>query len=414
MQIGTRIGAYEIIAKIGAGGMGEVYRARDSRIGRDVAIKVSAEQFNERSEREARAVASLNHPNVCTLHDVGPNYLVMELVEGDAAERARCRSRPRSTTRGRSPTPSRPRTRKASSIAISSRPTSRSALTAPSRCSTSAWRKSCRATSAEQSGSDLSHSPTMPIGDDTGGDDSRHRRVHGARAGARQARGQARRHLGVRRRPLRDADRPPRVRRRGCVVDPRGGDPVRAALGGCARERADDCCESCLEKDPKKRLRDIGDVWKLLDDQPASPDAIADRHRLAGSPQDCSRSWRRWRFGRRGARRRAPPCSRSLRLEVDLGSDVSLAPLAIPTFSSVVISPDGTRLVYVASVSGGPPELLTRRLDQPNATELAGTEGAMNPFFSPDGQWVGFWSGSAIFKVPVDGGGPVSLGDSAP
>ena len=70
---GTRLGPYEITAQIGAGGMGEVYRARDSRIGRDVAIKVAAEEFSERSEREARAVAALNHPNVCTLHDVGPN-----------------------------------------------------------------------------------------------------------------------------------------------------------------------------------------------------------------------------------------------------------------------------------------------------------------------------------------------------
>jgi len=62
--------------------MGEVYRARDPRLGRDVAIKVSAEQFSERFEREARAIAALNHPNICQLYDVAPNYLVMELVEG--------------------------------------------------------------------------------------------------------------------------------------------------------------------------------------------------------------------------------------------------------------------------------------------------------------------------------------------
>src|SRR5512135_2307982 len=79
---GERLGPYEILAPIGAGGMGEVYRARDSRLGREVAIKVSAQQFGERFEREARVIASLNHPNICTLHDVGPNYLVMELVEG--------------------------------------------------------------------------------------------------------------------------------------------------------------------------------------------------------------------------------------------------------------------------------------------------------------------------------------------
>jgi serine/threonine-protein kinase len=62
--------------------MGEVYKASDRRLRRDVAIKISAERFTERFEKEARAIASLNHPNVCTLHDVGPNYLVMELVEG--------------------------------------------------------------------------------------------------------------------------------------------------------------------------------------------------------------------------------------------------------------------------------------------------------------------------------------------
>ena len=82
LPIGTRLGAYEITAHIGSGGMGDVYRAHDSRLGRDVAVKVSAEQFSERFEREARAIAALNHTNICHLYDVGPNYLVMEIVEG--------------------------------------------------------------------------------------------------------------------------------------------------------------------------------------------------------------------------------------------------------------------------------------------------------------------------------------------
>src|SRR5512142_263479 len=85
---GTKLGPYEILDLIGAGGMGEVYRARDTRLDRTVALKISKDQFSERFEREARAVAALNHPNICTLHDVGPNYLVMELVEGETlAER---------------------------------------------------------------------------------------------------------------------------------------------------------------------------------------------------------------------------------------------------------------------------------------------------------------------------------------
>ena len=82
LSAGVRLGPYEILALIGAGGMGEVYRARDTRLGREVAIKICNEQFSERFEREARSVAALNHPNICQLYDVGPNYLVMELIEG--------------------------------------------------------------------------------------------------------------------------------------------------------------------------------------------------------------------------------------------------------------------------------------------------------------------------------------------
>src|SRR6266699_957827 len=78
----TRLGPYEIVSQLGKGGMGEVWRARDPRLNREVAIKVSAQQFTDRFEREARAIAALNHSNICTLYDVGPNYLVMELVQG--------------------------------------------------------------------------------------------------------------------------------------------------------------------------------------------------------------------------------------------------------------------------------------------------------------------------------------------
>src|SRR5262245_48092404 len=82
LSAGTRLGAYEINALIGAGGMGEVYRATDTRLHRRVAIKVSSQPFADRFNAEARVIASINHPNICTLHDVGPDFLVMELVEG--------------------------------------------------------------------------------------------------------------------------------------------------------------------------------------------------------------------------------------------------------------------------------------------------------------------------------------------
>jgi len=79
---GDKLGPYKILASIGAGGMGEVYRARDERLNRDVAIKVSDARFSERFEREAKAIAALNHPNICQIYDIGPNYLVMEFVDG--------------------------------------------------------------------------------------------------------------------------------------------------------------------------------------------------------------------------------------------------------------------------------------------------------------------------------------------
>ena len=79
---GAQFGPYVVEARLGAGGMGQVFRARDTRLGRGVALKVSNANFSDRFGREARAIAALNHPHICTLHDVGPNYLVMELVEG--------------------------------------------------------------------------------------------------------------------------------------------------------------------------------------------------------------------------------------------------------------------------------------------------------------------------------------------
>src|SRR5262245_6752624 len=94
LAAGTRLGPYEIVTPLGAGGMGEVYRARDTRLGRDVALKTlpdhlaSSAEARERLEREARAISSLSHPNICTLFDVGTHgdaaFLVMELLEGES------------------------------------------------------------------------------------------------------------------------------------------------------------------------------------------------------------------------------------------------------------------------------------------------------------------------------------------
>src|SRR6202051_755229 len=83
LSSGEQLGHYKIVSMIGKGGMGEVYLGTDTRLGRSVAVKVSSREFNDRFEREARAISALNHPHICTLYDVGPNYLVMEFVEGE-------------------------------------------------------------------------------------------------------------------------------------------------------------------------------------------------------------------------------------------------------------------------------------------------------------------------------------------
>src|SRR6266481_5620706 len=82
LQPGAKLGPYEIVSAIGRGGMGEVWKARDTRLNRDVAIKTSRTGFSGRFQKEAQSIAALNHPNVCTLYDVGPDYLVMEYIEG--------------------------------------------------------------------------------------------------------------------------------------------------------------------------------------------------------------------------------------------------------------------------------------------------------------------------------------------
>ena len=132
LQPGTRLGPYEIVAPLGAGGMGEVYKARDTRLDRTVAIKVLSHDLiadssaRQRFEREARAIAALSHPHICPLFDIGHqdgvDFLVMEFLDGETlavaiAARPAAARRSHRPTRCRSPTPSPPRTRRASSIA---------------------------------------------------------------------------------------------------------------------------------------------------------------------------------------------------------------------------------------------------------------------------------------------------------
>ena len=179
LAIGTRVGPYEITGTLGAGGMGEVYRARDTKLNRDVALKILPTRFARdpdrlaRFQREAQVLASLNHPNIARdLRARGRRTACTRSCSSSSRARrwpiasraGRCRSTRRCRSRGRLPTRSRPPTSTASSIATSSRPTSRSARWRRSRSWTSAWRR--RWTGQAGRRRRPAHSPTLTAGDD--------------------------------------------------------------------------------------------------------------------------------------------------------------------------------------------------------------------------------------------------------
>jgi hypothetical protein len=399
---GDKLGPYEILASIGVGGMGEVYRAHDTRLRRDVAIKVSAERFSERFETEARAIASLNHPNVCTLHDVGPNYLVMELVEGQTlAERIE---------HGAIPLDEALIIAKQIADALDAAHekgiTHRDLKPGNIKIKPDGVVKVLDFGLAKMGGTPTvksDNSPTMTMGATQAGV------ILGTAA-----------YMAPERARGKEVDRRADIWAFGVVLYEMvtgqklfKGDDLSETLASVIKDepklervpaKVQRLLRSCLKKDPKQRLQAIGDWSLLLEEKPAGqrPTPQGKAPWIAAGVLAVALGialWMVWHPEQ--------PVDRPLvRLDVDLGADVSL--LAPTYWSNVVISPDGTRLVYA---SGNPSKLFTRRLDQPKATELAGTEGAVAPFFSPDGQSIGFYSSGKLKKISVEGGAVVPLAD---
>ena len=395
---GTRLGPYEILSPLGEGGMGEVYRARDPRLNREVAIKTSREQFNERFEREARAVAALNHPNICHLYDVGPNYLVMELVEGE-------------TLKG--PLPIDEALKIADQIALALEAAHEKGIIhrdlkpANIKITPEGVVKVLDfglARIAVADSLDQDNSPTlleMPTEAGT---------ILGTASymAPEQARGKK-------------ADKRADIWAFAVVLyeilTGKRLFPGAAAgeiLAGVLKDEPDlsevpvkvrRLIQSCLEKEPKNRLRDIGDYRQLLDDDTAPYRAATVRERTWAGRIAAALAVALVGVSAVAYRATRPADLKPLmRFDVDLGADVSLGS---PRGADAILSPDGTRLVYVSKG-----KLFTRKLDQPKATELAGTEGAYASFFSPDGQSVAFFDGSKLKKLSVEGGAPVVLCDA--
>ena len=402
LTAGARLGPYQIVSLLGEGGMGKVYRARDTRLGRAVAVKISTEQFSKRFEREARAISALNHPNICTLHDVGPNYLVMELVEGENLK---------------GPLPLETALDYARQIADALEAAHEKGITHRDLKPGNIIVKQGGVVKVLDFG--LAKMGDAPAARP---DDSPTLTMEGTQTGvilgtpAYMAPEQA---LGQ------EVDRRADIWAFGVVLYEMltgqklfKGSDLRETLASAIKDepmledvpaKVQRLLRSCLEKDPKRRLQAIGD-WRFLLDEPAVP-ATAARPGVA-----------RWVWPAVASalavalaalayvQFREQPVDRPLaRLDVDLGADVSLA--TAYGGSDVVISPDGTRLVYIASLAGGPASLFLRRLDQPKAAELPGTQGASAPFFSPEGQWAGFTAANGkLCKIASRGRGADSLG----
>jgi Tol biopolymer transport system component len=413
LSAGTRLGPYEILAPIGAGGMGEVYRARDTKLDRDVAIKVlpaalaqDAERL-ARFEREAKVLASLNHPNIAQIYGVEESgdvrALVMELVPGESLK---------------GPLPLETALSYAKQIADALEAAHEKGIVhrdlkpanimvTPAGVIKVLDFGLASVLNRDREGADPASSPTLTISPTRAG------MILGTAAymSPEQARGKA-------------VDKRADIWAFGAVFFEMltgrrlfDGETVSDTLAHVLTKEPDweqvpakvrRVLEACLQKDPRQRLQAIGD-WRLLltDAQPqvTAPLALnrASRSRLGWIVAGllalalAGLGGLYWRATR--------PVDRPLmRLSVDLGPDAVAG-----RFTTTAISPDGARLVFPIQSADGTEMLAARLLDETKPSALSGTENGRDPFFSPDGKWIGFFADGKLKKVSAQGGAPIVL-----
>ena len=428
LTAGTRLGAYEIFSLLGAGGMGEVYRALDRRLGREVAIKVLPPAFSQnadrlaRFEREARLLAALNHPNIAAIHGLeaadGVRFLVLELVPGKTL----------SERLGRSPLPIREALDIGRQIAQGLASAHEKGVIhrdlKPSNVQVTLDGKVKvldfgLAKGAIQGVGEAGRSE-VPTGTGAGTHD-------GVILGTapymspEQARGQ-------------ELDKQTDIWSFGCVLYEMltatrafGGRTVSDTIAATLEREPDweklapttpaavaSLLRRCLRKDRLRRLHDIGDAQIEIEEALAvlasSPSAAA--------AQTAARSRRRaWQVAAllgsilvslgasawlAGLVKPAPAVAPSslTRLNIQLPDRVTL-PFA--NNATLAVSPDARNVVFRGHI-GLRTQLYLRRMDQITATPIAGTEDGEGPFFSPDGEWLGFWTDGKLKKIPLEGG----------
>ena len=404
LKPGEKLGPYEIVSRIGKGGMGEVWCAHDARLNRNVAIKISARQFTDRFEREARVIAALNHSGICTLFDIGPDYIVMELVEGPTlAERC-----------ARGPIPLEEALDIARQIAdaleaahekgivhrdlkpanIKIRPDGSvkvldfglAKATEPMEFTPDSPTESMTV-----QGTVMGTLGYMPP-----------EQILGAKVDKRAdiwAFGVILHEMVTGKRLFHGRTTSETV---AAVI---GEEPVWEPVPATMRQ----LLRRCLEKDPKRRLRDIGDAMPLVETGLVVPgDRSHSRFARAG--------WIAAGISLLVSAVLAFIYLRGNATEQPL-LRLNMAPPETTHFPGsngmmLAVSPDGSQVVLSAVSADGKNQLWLRPLNSSKAQLLAGTDNAMFPFWSPDSKSLGFFAGGKLRKVEISGGPARALADA--
>jgi len=418
-QAGESLGPYVLEALLGAGGMGEVWRARDTRLDRAVAVKFSSVQFSERFAEEARTIAQLAHPHIATLFDVGPDYLVMELVEGAPLE---------------GPMPWREAARLMAEVSDALDAAHRAgivhrdlkpanALLGPQGVKVIDFGLARHVTRETESTITRLTAPGVVMGTVAY---MAPEQAAGQAVGGRTdlwAAGMMLYELVTGRLPFASASASAVLAE---IADPA---PLALDLPPDAPAELARIVRKLLAKDPSERYQHADEA--ALDLRALVRDS-ASRAQAGGAAQPAVRSRQApaWLLIATGLlavaaslaalalwlRSSAPAMTPIVRFEVET------PPLAVrqhPPAPVLALSPDGTRLAYVADPGGSDVggeidrgQLYVRRLDELQAAPVTGAPAASSPFFSPDGRWIGFESDGKLRKVAVDGGSPLTICDA--
>ena len=416
---GTRLGPYEISSPIGSGGMGEVYRARDTRLDRDVAIKVlpaefaADAQFKLRLEREAKTISALNDPHICTLYDVGDNYLVMELLDGETlAERL---------LRGPLPTDevlrlgvqaanALDRAHKQGIVHRDLKPGNIMLTKSGVKLLDFGLAKS-NAPLTDFSGS-TQHRPLTKEGTIVGTFQyMAPEQLEGAEADARTdifALGALIYEMATGRRAFEGKTRTSLI---AAIVS---GQPTPVSqIQPLTPPALEHVIERCLEKDPADRWQSAHDVAEELKWISAKGSQAGIAAPIAARRKTRERMY--WLIALAAVI--AAAAAVELRREPPRIVQTSILPpektqFAFDQAGPPALSPDGRRIVYVAQPASGSRMLYVRSLSAVSAQPLAGTEDAMYPFWSPDNRMIGFFAGGKLKKMDASGGPVQTIADA--